>query len=524
MMKHKNVTATKCKLIQTGIQVQPATEDDYRKLSKMLKEEGIQFYTFQLKSEKKLKVVLRGITQDITDDEIKDDLQQQDYPVEKNSQMKGRNGQPTPLVLIEVSREYKSIYNIANCCGLAIKVEPLLTHEAIVTLIMCMKCGEGHSTHLCIKPKTTPPKCANCQGEHLSTYIKCPANPNNAAVNKKFIDFPPPKVNACVKNRETTAMKNETEKRPATEDPVNRSDKFEEKLAVILARMVLNFNNTNATTEQRLAFLQETEELTKLEKRRAKEDDPPSIESQKNPSETLKISSEISEIKSILVGLSEQKRGVVQSQQFLSAQYDDIKSGQDRIGSQLKQVEKRMGEIMEREKVRDTEIEELSRRIALLEQGGNDRKLELHGVDEIPGVNIEEIIFEIANKLEIKLESSDLESIYRVNNKQRDQSRPVLVQFVSRKKCTEFKEKKRTILINRDLDRRDSKRKIYIYEYLSNYHKRLLWDTKQYVKKNGFRYVWVQNGKILIRRNEGSKIYQIQQNADLNKINDIRKN
>ncbi|GJQ81748.1 hypothetical protein Trydic_g9187 [Trypoxylus dichotomus] len=38
MMRSKNITATKCKLIQTGIQVEPATKDDYRKLSKMLKE------------------------------------------------------------------------------------------------------------------------------------------------------------------------------------------------------------------------------------------------------------------------------------------------------------------------------------------------------------------------------------------------------------------------------------------------------------------------------------------------------
>ncbi|GJQ79246.1 hypothetical protein Trydic_g5490 [Trypoxylus dichotomus] len=92
LMKRKNITATKCKPIQTGIQVKPATKDDYRKLSKMLKEEENQFCTFRLKSEKKLKVVLRGITQDITDEEIKDDLQQQDYPVEKISWMKGRNG------------------------------------------------------------------------------------------------------------------------------------------------------------------------------------------------------------------------------------------------------------------------------------------------------------------------------------------------------------------------------------------------------------------------------------------------
>ncbi|GJQ81968.1 hypothetical protein Trydic_g4701 [Trypoxylus dichotomus] len=38
MMNRKNITATKCKLIQTGIQVEPTTEDDYRKLSKILKE------------------------------------------------------------------------------------------------------------------------------------------------------------------------------------------------------------------------------------------------------------------------------------------------------------------------------------------------------------------------------------------------------------------------------------------------------------------------------------------------------
>ncbi|GJQ66013.1 hypothetical protein Trydic_g4105 [Trypoxylus dichotomus] len=85
-----------------------------------------------------------------------------------------------------------------------------------------MKCGEGHSTHLCTKPKTTSPKCANCQGEHLSI-----ANPNNAAVNKKFIDASPPMVNLWTKKRETTGMKNETEKRPAKEDPVNRSENLQ---------------------------------------------------------------------------------------------------------------------------------------------------------------------------------------------------------------------------------------------------------------------------------------------------------
>ncbi|GJQ83136.1 hypothetical protein Trydic_g15373 [Trypoxylus dichotomus] len=120
LMREKRITATKSKLINTRIQVEPATEEDYRKLSKLLKEQKTQFYTYQLKSEKKLKVMLRGITQDITDDEIKQYLQAQDYPVEKITRMKGKQGKPSPLVLAEIDRLYKSIYNITDCCGLAI--------------------------------------------------------------------------------------------------------------------------------------------------------------------------------------------------------------------------------------------------------------------------------------------------------------------------------------------------------------------------------------------------------------------
>ncbi|GJQ65105.1 hypothetical protein Trydic_g3648 [Trypoxylus dichotomus] len=279
LMREKRITATKSKLINTGIQVEPATEEDYRKLSKLLKGQKTQFYTYQLKSEKKLKVVLRGITQDITDDEIKQDLQAQDYPVEKITRMKGKQGKPSPLVLVEIDRHYKSIYNITDCCGLAVKVEALRTRNLIVQChkcqmfghtqsscninYKCMKCGEDHSTHLYEKPRTTPPKCANCGGEHLSTYLKCPENTNNA-VGKKYIDAPLPKNNPWTKKKDNGPSNTQL---PKEEPKKTTNSKTEDKLALILGRMLLNFNNTNATAEQRMEFLRQTEELTALYKK-----------------------------------------------------------------------------------------------------------------------------------------------------------------------------------------------------------------------------------------------------------------
>lgn len=99
------------------------------------------------------------------------------------------------MVLTEIIKEYKSVYDIKHLCGLAVEVEPLNKQKKVVQChrcqlyghiqkncnaeFKCMKCGKDHSTHLCTKPHTVAPTCANCGGEHLSISLRCPKNPNN---------------------------------------------------------------------------------------------------------------------------------------------------------------------------------------------------------------------------------------------------------------------------------------------------------------------------------------------------------
>lgn len=190
---HK-INYCKAKLTQNGVQVEPSTEDDYRNLYKLLKNKEIQFHTFELSSEKPLKVVIRGIMTEITKDDIKTDLESQRYPAQKITRMQGRYG-PTPLILMEVPKEYKSIYDLQHCCGLNVEVKPYELKKEVIQChrcqlfghvqrnchaeYRCMKFGELHSTHLSSKPKTTPPRCANCGDEHLSTSLRCVKNPNS---------------------------------------------------------------------------------------------------------------------------------------------------------------------------------------------------------------------------------------------------------------------------------------------------------------------------------------------------------
>lgn len=280
LMKLNNINTTRCKLVSSGIQVDPATEQDYRRLYKTLESEKIQFFTFELKSEKKLKVVFRGIHQEITEKEILEDLKEKGYPADKITRMNNKNGFPMPMVIIEITKEYKSIYDIKDCCGLVIKVEPLRTRQGIIQChkcqqyghaqknchidYKCLKCGENHSTHLCEKPRTTPPKCANCAGEHLSNYIRCPKNPNGARL-VKYVDAPMPTTNPWHKAEE--AKNQPPPPAPKTTKQVNTGkdvNTTNDDLAVTLGRMLITFNSTNANTDQKLEFLRQTEMITAL--------------------------------------------------------------------------------------------------------------------------------------------------------------------------------------------------------------------------------------------------------------------
>lgn len=58
------------KTIGDDIKIQPTTSTDYRQISKYLDDKNHPYFTYQLQEDKNLKIVLRGIPNGISDDEI----------------------------------------------------------------------------------------------------------------------------------------------------------------------------------------------------------------------------------------------------------------------------------------------------------------------------------------------------------------------------------------------------------------------------------------------------------------------
>lgn len=180
---------------------------------------------------------------------------------------------------MEIFREYKSIYNLTKYRRLI--VTNALGHHTRASSTTSTRCsgtrssatfttgivwrgslnetGEDHLTRVCIKPLTTPPKCANCSGEHLSSYIRCLSNANNPKY-AKTVDALLPKEKVWLKRKEENDKKRKEEKEKKTTTPETNND----GLAMVLGSIILILNATNATLQQKIDFIKQTEELSAI--------------------------------------------------------------------------------------------------------------------------------------------------------------------------------------------------------------------------------------------------------------------
>ncbi|XP_055690455.1 uncharacterized protein LOC129793945 isoform X1 [Lutzomyia longipalpis] len=85
------------------------------------------------------------------------------------------------------------------------------------------------------------------------------------------------------------------------------------------------------------------------------------------------------------------------------------------------------------------------------------------------------------------------------------------------RKYKELKKEKKLLKASDLLDSGDGK-PIYINEHLSGYFQ-FLFKLARDMRRNGvIRYVWISEGKLLVRKEEGGKIHQIKHQCDLEKL------
>uniref|UniRef100_A0A1B0CCC0 Putative nucleic-acid-binding protein from transposon x-element n=1 Tax=Lutzomyia longipalpis TaxID=7200 RepID=A0A1B0CCC0_LUTLO len=214
------------------VKVQSKNSDAYRKIHKALKDKGTDMHSYQLKSDKGFRVVVRGLHHSTKHEDIKGAFSTLGHNVKHVHNVKHRgSNQPLPLFFVEFAgnENNKKVYDVTRLLHCVVQVEPPRPKKDIVQCTRCqrfghtksfchraprcVKCLGGHSTSECTrKTRDEGVRCVNCEGYHPANYRGCDAarrlNP------RRNVDLRQRIRNERNLHRELSTNVNNTQRRP----------------------------------------------------------------------------------------------------------------------------------------------------------------------------------------------------------------------------------------------------------------------------------------------------------------------
>lgn len=166
-------------------------------------------------------------------------------------------------------------------------------------------------------------------------------------------------------------------------------------------------------------------------------------------------------------------------------------------------------------------VSELEQKIEDIEQYSRLNTVEIHGVPESKNEDVLQIVKEVGKGLAFEITESMIDACHRLGRRSGPDSPPpgIIVKFVRRLDKEELLKKRRvksnfsTRHMNLPLDH-----PVYINEALSPARRRLFAEARKARKDKGYRFLWVRNGKIFLRREEAAPVIQVTCQADLGKL------
>lgn len=211
-----------CVSTAKGITIYPTDSTAYRTIVKSLRDNNVEFYTYQLQEDKPFRAVIRGLHYSIDEKEITQALIEIGFKVRKVTNIISRDKIKLPLHFIDLEpncTNNNDIFNLKSLLMSRITVETPRNSRLIVQCTRCqtyghtkgyctlaprcVKCAGPHESKICGKNRETPAKCVLCNGAHPANYRGCSAHrelqnrrASNANREKNYTSSSPPDFNS----------------------------------------------------------------------------------------------------------------------------------------------------------------------------------------------------------------------------------------------------------------------------------------------------------------------------------------
>lgn len=193
-----------------------------------------------------------------------------------------------------------------------------------------------------------------------------------------------------------------------------------------------------------------------------------------------------------------------------------IREQAEKIDGYLKKLEEMDTKNKELKKM----VENLENRVEDLEQYSRVNTVEIQGIPQDDTEDVIGVVKGVGNALNMKIEDCMIDACHRLKSRPGSNDPPtIIVKFVRRGTKEELLRKRRekktlsTKHMNLHMDR-----PIYINESLSPARRHLAALARVAKREHHYQYIWIRNGKIFLRKENGAKVIQVTSKDDLKSL------
>lgn len=212
---------------------------------------------------------------------------------------------------------------------------------------------------------------------------------------------------------------------------------------------------------------------------------------------------------------------LLQSVQFMSEKYEEMKEVVNANNSEMARLRKENQDLK-------SDMVDLTSRVSLLEQHSRECNIEVSCVPEFNNENITTTLLQLGSSVSFRLEEKDILMSKRVAKIDPKTSRPRSI--IAKLGTTALrdgllaavakfnKDNSKDKLSSSHLGIAGEKTAIFVSEHLSPTAKNLHAAARKASKDKGYQFVWVRNGRVLVRKDKDAQALQIRVLSDISKM------
>lgn len=210
-------------------------------------------------------------------------------------------------------------------------------------------------------------------------------------------------------------------------------------------------------------------------------------------------------------------REMINNMNALTASNNYMAESLNKINNTLSNISSQVVELQNKDLEKSKQIREMDNKIRRLEQKALEKNIEITNANAVV-MGAEAVVKKVAASVGVDVTDAHIDNAYSIKTKNK-----IIVEFSSLNKKKEIMRKMKRHRVDEnvldDENNNPTNRFIYINDELTADNRRILWMAKTKAKENGWRYVWVKDGRIYAKRNENCAQIIINNQSDIEKIN-----